>query len=77
MLSMNVRELRGAIPHLRQTLAEEHEVVLISNGEAIARILPIAPKRKLESLAWLREQMPYSDVSSEQLLREERDRRGT
>jgi antitoxin (DNA-binding transcriptional repressor) of toxin-antitoxin stability system len=75
MLSMNVRELRGAIPHLRQTLATEHEVVLISNGEAIARILPVAPKRKLESLAWLRAQMPYSAIPSEQLVREDRDSR--
>lgn len=51
MKSISVRELRSAIPHLRETLAQEHELLLVSNGEPLARILPIARKRDVPSLA--------------------------
>ncbi len=78
MKSMNVRELRSAIPHLSQTLAQEQELILISNGQPIARILPIEPPPPaVESLAWLRALAPAQDVDSSKLIREERDRRGT
>jgi antitoxin (DNA-binding transcriptional repressor) of toxin-antitoxin stability system len=78
MKSMNVRELRSAIPHLSQTLAQEQELILISNGQPIARILPIdATPPTVESLAWLRALAPAQDVDSAKLIREERDRRGT
>ena len=78
MRTLNVRELRNAIPHLRETLAREHE--LVSNGEPIARILPSEqpPKQrpKLGSLAWLRALSPPVSVPSEVLVREDRDRCG-
>lgn len=78
MKSMNVRELRSAIPHLSQTLAQEQELILISNGQPIARILPVEPAPPtVESLAWLRALAPAQDVDSSKLIREERDRRGT
>ena len=78
MKTINVREQRSSIPHSTQTLAEEQELLLVSNREAIARILsgesalPIA-----ESLAWLRALAPYQEVESVDLIREKRDRRGT
>lgn len=75
MKSVNVRELRAEIPRLKETLEREHELVLVSNGQPVARILPIAPKRKFESLAWLRAQMKPVTVDTATLLREERDRR--
>lgn len=81
MQTLNVREFRNTIPHLRETLAREHELVLVSNGEPIARILPLEqpPKQrpKLESLAWLRALSPPVSVPSEVLVREDRDRCGT
>lgn len=75
MKSLNVRELRAEIPRLKETLAQEHELVLVNNGEPVARILPIVPQRKVESLAWLRARMKPSPISTAELLREERDRR--
>ena len=57
MKSISVRELRSAIPHLREILAQEHELLLVSNGEPLARILPVARilpmarKRDVPSLA--------------------------
>ena len=77
MQTVNVRELRTVIPHLKETLEREHELVLVSNGEPIARILPANSRPKLQSLAWLRAQAPFQTIDSAQLIREERDRRNT
>lgn len=77
MKTINVRELRQSTPHLKQTLAAEGEVLLVSNGEPIARLLPVAPqpRPKLPSLKAFRATMPMSEVPIEQLIRDERDRR--
>ena len=75
MKTMNVRELRRETPRLKETLAAEGEVVLVSNGEPIARLLPIEarPRAKLPSLKALRDTMPMSDVTAG--IRRERDLR--
>ncbi|MEO6408376.1 MAG: hypothetical protein ABIO45_06430 [Burkholderiaceae bacterium] len=75
MKTINVRELRIEIPRLRQLLAEEHELLLVSNGEAVARILPAPTDGRFQSLAGHRAGMPMVKVPSEVLIREERDRR--
>lgn len=77
MQTINVRELRNTIPHLRETLAREHELVLVSNGEPVARILPIDEPPKFQSTAWIRAMSPPSKIPSEVLIREDRNRRGT
>jgi antitoxin (DNA-binding transcriptional repressor) of toxin-antitoxin stability system len=77
MQTINVRELRNTIPHLRETLAREHELVLVQNGEPVARILPIDGPPKLESMAWLRAMSPPKKTDSTVLIREDRDRRGS
>ncbi len=79
MKTMNVRELRQETPRLKQTLAEEGEILLVSNGEPIARLLPVTVKSrpKLPSMKAFRATMPLMDVPSEVLIREDRDRRGT
>ena len=79
MKTINVRELRAAIPRLKEELAAEQELVLVSNGEAIARIVPVVPEVKprprLPSLKAFRATMPMLDRPIEELIREERDRR--
>jgi antitoxin (DNA-binding transcriptional repressor) of toxin-antitoxin stability system len=77
MKTINVRELRNGIPHLREILAKEHELLLVSNGEPVARILPAPKRRQVPSLASLRARMPMVEVPTETLLREDRDRRWT
>jgi len=78
MKTISVRELRSAIPHLGQTMALEHELILVSHGEPVARILPVeASSHRLESLAWLRALAPFPSAESAVIIREERDRRGT
>lgn len=77
MQTINVRELRNTIPHLRETLEREHELVLVSKGEPVARILPIEPRPRLQSLKWLRDLAGGEPYDSTPLIRQERDRRGT
>lgn len=80
MKTMNVRELRQSTPQLKETLAREGEVLLVSNGEPIARLLPVEPSRrrhKLPSLKAFRDTMPLMTTSSEELIRQDRDRRGS
>ena len=75
MKTLNVRELRASIPRLREELAREQELVLVSNGEPIARILPMPGKRQIPSLAEHRARMEMLPMPIEALIREERDRR--
>jgi antitoxin (DNA-binding transcriptional repressor) of toxin-antitoxin stability system len=75
MKTINVRELRNEIPRLRETLAQEQELLLVSNGEPVARILPVQPSRHVASLADFRATMRKVRVPTEVLLREERDQR--
>lgn len=79
MKTLSIRELRQETSRLKQTLAEEGEVLLVSNGEPIAPLLPITPETRprLASLKPWRETMPEMKVSSEVLIRKDRDRRGT
>ena len=77
MQTINVRELRNTIPHLRETLAREHELVLVSIGEPVARILPIEQPPRLQPMGWLRAMSPAQKTDSTVLVREERDRRGS
>lgn len=75
MKSISVRELRSVMPQLKETLAQEHELLLVSNGEPVARILPVQRRRRVPSLAAHRARMAVVATPSAALLREERDRR--
>ncbi len=77
MKTMNVRELRQETPRLKQTLADEGEVLLVSNGEPIARLLPVTAKArpKLPSMKAFRAKMPMLDPPISEDIRRERDRR--
>jgi antitoxin (DNA-binding transcriptional repressor) of toxin-antitoxin stability system len=75
MKTINVRELRAGIPNLREILEREHELLLVSNGVPVARILPAPRKRPFQSLAEHRARMQRVKVPSEVLIREERGRR--
>jgi antitoxin (DNA-binding transcriptional repressor) of toxin-antitoxin stability system len=75
MKIVNVRELRNEIPRLRDILAKEQELLLVSNGETVARILPAPARRHVPSLATHRAKMRPLETSVAELLREERDRR--
>ena len=80
MKSMSVREFRNTMPRLRETLAAEGELLLVSNGQPLARVLPLEPPtpmapRRLPSLAAFRATMPMSKTPIEDMISEERNRR--
>lgn len=79
MKTVSVRELRNTMPHLRETLEIEHELLLVSNGEPVARILPVsiagAGRLRLPDIRSFREAQPAGEFPVETWLREDRDRR--
>lgn len=79
MKTMSIRELRQSTPTLKETLAREGQVLVLSNGEPIGRLLPVqdqeAPRPRLPSLKAFRAAQPKPKTPIEQLIREDRDRR--
>ncbi|MEW5889800.1 MAG: type II toxin-antitoxin system prevent-host-death family antitoxin [Pseudomonadota bacterium] len=76
MKNLNIREIRCQLGHLDQLLAKEGEVVVTRHGKPIARLLPVeAPRPKIRSLAAFRATMPFQEIPSEELVREDRDAR--
>ncbi len=78
MKTLTVREMRQATPNLERTLAAEGEMLLVSNGKPIARLLPIADKparSKLPSMKAFRATMPMLERPISEDIRADRDGR--
>lgn len=75
MKKLNIRETRLSLGNLDGLLAREGELTITRRGEEIARVMPIGRKRAMPSHAGLRRSMPRMRKSSEQMIREDRDRR--
>ena len=50
MKAINGRELQNVIPHMPETLTQEH-LLPVSNEEAVAPVLPVNRQRDVPSLA--------------------------
>ena len=76
MRTITIREAREGLSHPEQLFADDDEVIVTKHGEPVARILPIRPaKPKIRSLAAFRATMPFQEIPSEVLIREDRDAR--
>lgn len=77
MQTINVRQFRSIMPSLKQMLALEQELILVSNGVPVARVLPIdaLPTPTLRSLASFRDSLGKTLPDSTLDLRAERDTR--
>jgi antitoxin (DNA-binding transcriptional repressor) of toxin-antitoxin stability system len=75
MKELSVREMRQGYQALQKALDEEGEVVLTHHGKPFARVLPLEPRKEIPSHAALRATMPFQEVPSEVLIREDRDAR--
>ncbi len=75
MKTLTIREARQALSHLDEMLAAEGELTITRRGKAVARVIPLGGILRVPSHKALREKMPYQDVASEVLIREERDAR--
>lgn len=79
MKTLTIREIRQDLPRIDELLATEGEVIVTRRGKPVARLLPLepaVPSRKLPSLKWLRDKIPFQEIPSEVLIREDRDARG-
>jgi antitoxin (DNA-binding transcriptional repressor) of toxin-antitoxin stability system len=74
MTKMTVRQVRSALPHIEEVVANEGEIVITRRGRAVARMLPVQGIPRLPSLAGLRARTPLL-TSSALLIREDRDAR--
>lgn len=75
MKTLTIREAREGLSHPEQMFANNDEVLVVCRGEPVARILPVAPKCKVRSMAAFRATMPFQEIPSEVLIREDRDAR--
>lgn len=75
MKTLTIREAREGLSHPEKMFADNDEVLVVCRGEPVARILPVAPKRKVRSLAAFRAKQKFQTIPSEVLIREDRDSR--
>ncbi len=75
MKNLGIREMRTALSRLDEIVGREGEIVVTRRGRALARVLPMRPRRAFPSHADLRARVPRLAVGSEVLIREDRDSR--
>ena len=75
MKHINVREMRNSLGKLDILVEEEHELIITRNKQAIARVLPIQQAKKCPSHADLRLLQQSSLITSDALIRQDRDER--
>jgi prevent-host-death family protein len=75
MREVSIREMRELLPRLEEELAKEGEVVLTRHGKPVARVVPLERRKRRPSHAEFRATMPFQDIPSEVLIREDRDAR--
>ena len=63
MKTLSIREIRSALPHLDELVAEAGEVVVTRRGRPLARILPIRRQGGIRPLTELRAISPRMKVS--------------
>ena len=75
MLNITIREMRNQLGKLDALIDKEHELIITRHNKPVARVLPIREKKLRPSHMVLRETLPYQEVSSEVLLRDDREGR--
>jgi antitoxin (DNA-binding transcriptional repressor) of toxin-antitoxin stability system len=76
MRRVTVREMRELLPEVEAALRAEGEIVLTRRGRPIARLVPMPEERpRRPSHAEFRASMPFQEIPSEVLIREDRDAR--
>lgn len=71
---MSIRELRASLTTIAEIVETEGDVVLTRHGRPLAKLVPLTPSRTAPSHADLRAGMPYLAISSEDLIRADRER---
>ena len=74
MRSLSIRELREALPSIAQMVESEGEVLLTRHGRPLVKLVRLQPALTAPSHADLRATMPRMTVSSDELVRADRER---
>ncbi len=75
MKTLSVREVREVLPKLERLLAKHGQVVISRRGKPIARLSRFTYAPVWPSLEAWRAAMPFQDIPSEVLIRQDRDER--
>ena len=75
MRTMSTREIRAALTHIEEMLAEEGEVVITRRGRPVARLSAVAEAGPRPGNADLRSRMRRLAEGSEVAVREDREAR--
>jgi len=73
MLELSIRQLRGSLATIEQLVDREGEIVITRHGRPLAKVISLTGTRNVPSHADLRASMPYLEISSEDMIRAERD----
>ena len=75
MKTLSVREVREALPKLEKLLARHGQILVARRGKPIARLSRFVEEPNWPSLEAWRASMPFQEVPSEVLIRQDRDER--
>ena len=74
-MRISIREMRNQLGRLDDLIAEEHELIITRHNKPVARVLPIKGEKTRPGHQGLRDRLPYQEISSEDLQREDREER--
>ena len=75
MRSLSIREIRAALSDLENLVEQEGELLITRHGKPIAKIVPLQARKNLPSHKEFRDSLPFQEVPSAVLIREDRDAR--
>jgi antitoxin (DNA-binding transcriptional repressor) of toxin-antitoxin stability system len=75
MRYLNIREMHSLLGKLDEFVEEQQELIITRNKKEIARVLPIQVKKKRPTHAQLRQLTRRGEISSAELIRQDRDER--
>ena len=75
MRSLSIREVRAALGNIEKIVENEGELLITRHGKPVARIVPVERTRPMPSHKELRDSLPFQEVPSSVLIREDRDAR--
>lgn len=75
MKTLSVREMRESLPKLEKLLAKHGHLLIARRGKPIARLSRFADVPHWPSLEAWRASMPFQEIPSEVLIRQDRDER--
>ena len=74
-MRISIREMRNQLGRLDALIAEEHELIITRHNKPVARVLRIKGEKPRPSHKGLRDRLPFQEINSEVLQRQDREDR--